>query len=401
MTLLMTYLGTGTFLGLAILALALGVLWLFENRRFARRKVVESCPHLTELPKVTVVIPCLDGAIGFRENLVSFLRQDYSNFEIIFVVRSRQDRCAKVIKSLIEENRFLKLRMVVSSQIPTTGHQSEMLLAGIRAASHESAIFAFGNARVRVNGSWLRWFVFALQDHRVGVVTGSVWHLPRHQSFANRMFAIVHNSVSAFFGPGRQATLARETWAIRAATLERCELKSIWERSVDDCWTTVAAVKTVGLQITYEPQCRGVATVDLSVLDFLRATHRENVFEFAYAKSVWILALGLLALIQSAYWFTFVACLTSAFTLKADVFIWGGLNAAIYGLGIYRISLKNQIGKLSTSEWRQMRATRNLDLLAWPLIELFVLVWKVGSAFHRSIVWNGFYYQSAVRAWGG
>ncbi|MEZ6096700.1 MAG: glycosyltransferase [Pirellulaceae bacterium] len=382
-----------TLSAVAGVLLVLANAWLYENRRYNRKRSTESCPHLERLPHATVIIPCLDYAPGLRDNIESYLRQDYSNFEVIFVVRDRNDRVANVVKSIIDENRFLRLKMTVSAQIPTSSHVLETWLTGVGASAMESSVFAFGSSDVKVNSGWLRWILHGLSDTSVGVVTGALWCDVRHHKTGNRLKSVLQNTFSSFFGPGRQYQLCSKSWGVRRDVFEQAELKTVWQQAIDESWSTLGAILSARLQVRYEPQCRATTTIETSSKRSLRELFRRNVVERIHTPGLTHSVNATLLITQCAYWATLVATIQSAMAMEWMAWVWGSINVALFALGAYRAVLKYQIAKLHVGDWNQARRLRQIEAFTWPFLDALYLGSRFAALFTNSINWNGFRYR--------
>ena len=68
---------------------------LYAIRCIARRE--SGIQPLIETPAVTILKPLCDAEPGLLENLLSFCRQDYPNYQIVFGVRAADDPALNVV----------------------------------------------------------------------------------------------------------------------------------------------------------------------------------------------------------------------------------------------------------------------------------------------------------------
>src|ERR1700740_3570149 len=73
----------------------------------------EGAKTAAKLPPVTVLKPLCGAEPGLYENLRSFCRQDYPEFQIIFGVCDRDDPALTVVARLVEEFPNLPIDVVV------------------------------------------------------------------------------------------------------------------------------------------------------------------------------------------------------------------------------------------------------------------------------------------------
>ncbi len=77
---------------LSLWSLIQGFQWL----AMARRRANQHSGFFT--PRVALLCPCRGIEPGLKENLNSLIMQDYSNFEIFFVLARADDNAATILK---------------------------------------------------------------------------------------------------------------------------------------------------------------------------------------------------------------------------------------------------------------------------------------------------------------
>ncbi|MGH8001751.1 MAG: bacteriohopanetetrol glucosamine biosynthesis glycosyltransferase HpnI [Brasilonema sp.] len=129
-------------------------------------------PHPVELnfhPPVTILKPLcgLDGEA--YENLASFCRQQYLNYQIIFCVRDPLDCSITVVKQIIHDFPELDIQLVVCEDTIGTNPKVSNLANAVTKAKHEILLIA--DSDIRVETDYLQRVIQPLQDKSVGVVT--------------------------------------------------------------------------------------------------------------------------------------------------------------------------------------------------------------------------------------
>jgi len=125
------------------------------------------------LPPVTVLKP-LAGTDGeLLENLRSFARQDYPQFELVFGVQNPGDPAIEVVRSLQDEFPQLAIRLVMT-QDSLAGYNPKVnnLVGMIPEASFEYLVISDSN--VRVAPDYLRTNIQHFRNPVVGVVTNLI-----------------------------------------------------------------------------------------------------------------------------------------------------------------------------------------------------------------------------------
>src|SRR5512142_1024119 len=98
------------FLGMTVVA-------LFRHlRRRAKARRAVATVHVRELPPVTLLKPVHGSEPRLMENLESFFRQDYPNFEIIFGARTVDNPALRAVELLRAKYPSVKARVVLSGE---------------------------------------------------------------------------------------------------------------------------------------------------------------------------------------------------------------------------------------------------------------------------------------------
>ncbi len=150
---------TGTIFLLLVLAAA-----VYFHRR--RRGAV---PGDAQLPLVTVLKPVHGIEPRLRENLESFFRQDYPNFEIVFGARHADDAALGVVRRLQQDFPHVPSGIVLAGE-PTSPNAKVCALEKM-SASARGEIVVVSDSDVHVTPDYLRAIVAPLLDPKVGLVT--------------------------------------------------------------------------------------------------------------------------------------------------------------------------------------------------------------------------------------
>ncbi len=154
-------------------------------RRFRRHamRAAQAAARFPEagLPPVSVVKPVCGLEPMLEENLESFFRQDYPQFELIFGARVPEDPAFEIIERLRRRYPAVKVRCVYSGEPPWPNPRVYSEHKMIEVAAHN--IIVIGDSDVRVRPDYLRHIVPPLCDPKAGLVTciyrglpsGGIW----------------------------------------------------------------------------------------------------------------------------------------------------------------------------------------------------------------------------------
>ena len=120
-------------------------------------------------PPVTILKPLCGLDTGGYENLASFCRQDYPDYQVIFGVRDRWDPSVKIVQQLIRDFPDVDIQLVVNSG--SVGASPKVSnLANIEAQA-KYPFLMIADSDIRVGEDYLRRIVQSMRDPRIGIVT--------------------------------------------------------------------------------------------------------------------------------------------------------------------------------------------------------------------------------------
>src|SRR5580658_2785211 len=151
------------FLGMALLAA------FRYTRNAVRLRKQAAAVSLLSLPAVTILKPVHGMEPRLEENLESFFRQDYPEFEIIFGARNGEDQSLDVIAKLRAKYPNVRTRVVISGD-PSWPNAKVFSLAKMMGSSDYS-YFVISDSDVLVGSDFLRNVVPPLLQPNVGLVT--------------------------------------------------------------------------------------------------------------------------------------------------------------------------------------------------------------------------------------
>jgi ceramide glucosyltransferase len=153
-------LSSTVFLGLAVL----GVI----RFRADARKQVRSVPDDAHLPPVSVLKPVHGLEARLKENIESFFRQDYPDYEILFAADEANDLALDVVREVCARYPHIRSRVLVTGT-PWPNPVVYAFHCMAEAAAHD--ILVTTDSDVEVDTGYLREIVPPLLDPQVGMVT--------------------------------------------------------------------------------------------------------------------------------------------------------------------------------------------------------------------------------------
>lgn len=164
-------------LGIAVLGLASSsvflVLVIVATIRFKRRADVEQRAVLSfpneKLPPVTIFKPVHGMEERLEQNLESFFRQDYPDYEIIIGSRSEDDPAIQLAETIRSRHPEVKSRIVTSG--PPDWPNAKVFTLDKMIALSRNDFFVTSDSDVRVGADFLRNVIPPLLEPKLGLVT--------------------------------------------------------------------------------------------------------------------------------------------------------------------------------------------------------------------------------------
>ncbi|HEY6337098.1 MAG TPA: glycosyltransferase [Candidatus Sulfotelmatobacter sp.] len=155
----------GTLSSLVFLGLVLAGVVRFHQEA---RQQLGSIPDYARLPAVSVLKPVHGIEAQLKENIESFFRQDYPEYEILFAADSADDAALEIAREVSARYPQIRSRILVTgAPWPNPAVYSFHCMA--EAAAHE--ILVTTDSDVEVSPRYLREIVAPLLDPKVGMVT--------------------------------------------------------------------------------------------------------------------------------------------------------------------------------------------------------------------------------------
>jgi ceramide glucosyltransferase len=149
-------------LSFAYVNICIVALLLFRERINAKQDWSHRLP-------ITVLKPICGMETNLAENLRSFCRQDYDQFQVIFGVHGEDDKAIPIIRALIEEFPERDLSLVIDDTIIGSNYKVSNLANMFGSARHDIIVVA--DSDMRVCRDYLKAVVAPFKDPQVGAAT--------------------------------------------------------------------------------------------------------------------------------------------------------------------------------------------------------------------------------------
>jgi ceramide glucosyltransferase len=218
-----------------IMALAaVGICWFyFQGRRYILNGEAVSFRETGGLwPPAAVIVPVAGVYPELLENLRSRLTQNYPQYQVVFAVRSANDPAVGVIKQLLPE--FPWARLKVCGPASGCSQKNHNLLGGLEAVGPEAEILVCSDANQVTPPHWLQALAQPLVLGKAKVSGSYHQVIPQDDALPTlgRSLAVIMiylgKGISNWDQPWGGST------AILRKTFDELEVRRLWSRAVVD-----------------------------------------------------------------------------------------------------------------------------------------------------------------------
>lgn len=387
---------TGALLAIALLAALIGLGLGIQNWEFRRlllsRMRERLVPH--DNAHVAVIVPVKGSDIGLEENLGSLFHQDYDDYEIIFVVESRNDSSYAVIRRLIDAAPDVSAKLVVAGRADESGQKIHNLLAATEQLDDKVAVLAFADADARPPRRWLKTLSHRLVLPEIGVTTGYRWFTPQRQSLANLLVTSVNAGAASLLGRHEFNLVWGGSWAISRERFETLDLRGAWRECLSDDLVARRVMRKAKLHVLFEPSCICGSPVDVNWREMLEFVRRQIIIGKRYASMHWLTTLIMTTITQVAFWGNALAACLLLASRHETGWLHAGAAFLLFGGGAVRAWLRQDAIRRRFPEYETVLLTsRRFDIWAGILISSLTWLLLLSTIFSSKIRWRGNDYQ--------
>jgi ceramide glucosyltransferase len=155
------------FLATAAIPFIYYLIAIYSSWRYFQQRV--GAPDDSFTPPVSILKPIRGLDLDATENLASFCKLDYPEYEIVFCVDPDDEAVLAVLAKLTQDFPHCNIRVLYGSLRVATNDKVAKLARLVSDAAHEVVVISDSDVRVRPD--YLRRVVAPLRDPRVGAVT--------------------------------------------------------------------------------------------------------------------------------------------------------------------------------------------------------------------------------------
>ena len=382
----------------AAIVIWLGILSLRSGLGFARYVRHETARPLPEFtPFASVIAPCRGLEAGLRENITALFKQDFPEYETIFVTGRADDSSLELVEEIIASEaseRRVGARIVVAGDAVGCGQKVHNLTVAAANVDSRSEVFVFVDTDARPQVNWLRSLVAPLSEKGVGAASGYRWFIPEPGGLASQLRSVWNASIASALGEREEKNFCwGGSTAIRRSTFADLRVAERWRGTVSDDFTLTRTLQEAKLPIHFVPACLVPSVGDCSARELLEFTNRQLRITRIYAPHLWRpLLIG--SSLFCAVFFGGLALIVARAILHLPNTLLLIALLSIYTLGTAKAYVRLKAVAIPLSNYRkQLLRTRPAHLLLWPVASLLYLYNTVVAACSRRIRWRGITYE--------
>ena len=353
-------------------------------------------PKSNFTPFVSIIAPCRGLDEDLERNLTALFRQDFPNYEVIFVVDDEKDEAVKVIEKVSREGaKNAKSKIVVARKATESAQKAENLREAVLHVSDQSKVFVFVDSDARPAANWLRDLIAPLKDEKIGAATGYRWFISKKMNFASEMRSAWNASIASTLGANLKKNFAwGGSMAMRREVFENLKIREKWQGILSDDFVVTRAMKAANLPIYFVPQALTATVENCTFGELLEFTTRQMKITRVYAQSLWIQAFvgaGLFNLVMISA--VIISINPPATAGGSDIFaLFTLILVSFFSIGKSWLRLKAValILKEYDNELKKQFWTQNT---LWILSSALYFYNCFQALLSRKIVWRGITYQ--------
>jgi ceramide glucosyltransferase len=380
---------SGVLLLTGIAAFVLALLNLQRSYGLARvLRAIE--PHRTapdaDLPSISVLAPCRGVDAHFEAYARALLSQEYSCYEVLFLVESTADPVWHLLNRLLADAPSACAALIVTGRAAACSQKIHNLLVGLDHIAPETSILAFVDSDAQVHSHWLRALVTPLDDAAIGATSGYRWYVPCPAGVAASLRSAWNAATLGLIAHRRYGCAWGGSTAMRREVFDKLRIRDAWSRGLSDDLLLTQAVRAAGLKIPFVAACLVPTVEPCTWRQLVEWTNRQTSIVRVYGPQAWgasllvhltSLILGVLGLGAAARGQWFAAGLLLSY--------W-----AINGLGSLAVC-RAALQRLSAHGFTI--AQRAWVQAVWsPAVTVLALVNLAMSLTTRTITWRGISY---------
>jgi ceramide glucosyltransferase len=352
---------------LAVIAVLQGIVTLVDGIR-AARYMRSFRPSRASQERVAVFCPCKGIDSDFEKNIRSVLNQDYSNYEVHFIVESEDDAAYSILREM-------KTDVIVAGRATSRGQKVHNLAYAVERCGIAD-VYVFCDSDARFPANWLSRLLAGLEPGKVS--SGYRWYVTNRFHFPTLMRSVWNASSVSILGDHDRNFAWGGSTAIHRETFERLKILDEWRGSVSDDYTITRTAQSAGAKIVFVPECLVPSYGECSFSELLEFSTRQIIITRVYHPGLWRIGFIGHFIFNAAFW--------------SLLFVHPVLWMFVYFFSIAK-SWVRYAAVCTVLPPTALSGYAWFYILSSPLVALLYLYNMIASALSREIVWREIHYK--------
>ena len=368
----------------------------------------EHRPGAIYRPRAIVIVPVKGADDDLTAHVAALCRQDYPDYQLVFVVESRQDPAHAVLERELSRFDQPQRRLLVAGPADADeGQKVHNQLAALRVLDEECSdddVWVFADADAVPGPYWLAAMVRPLRRNEMTAMsTGYRWLVPTpardgpKPTLWSHLASVINSSVASQLGRYPFDRAWGGSMAITVATARRGGLIGYLQNALADDYQCTRMCHDLKLRISFAPQCLVASPVQFTGLEFFEFARRQYRITRVYAATLYLTALALTSLYVAGF-VSAAAFLIASWTTGQPLGRWwppAACMLAVFITNQLRSSLRASVVEHAYGPDVRRQLTVTLRLDRWATTFWMTLHWLVvlSALAGRTITWRGNRYR--------
>lgn len=345
-------------------------------------------------PYVSILAPCRGIDDDLEKNLAALFKQNYPNYEVIFVVDSENDKSVSIIQKLLDSRlKTQDSRFIFAGKAENEGQKVHNLREAVSYVSDKSEVFVFVDSDARPDENWLRNLVAPLENEEIGCASGYRWFVQKRGGLATHLRSVWNASVASALGANMKSNFC---WggatAIRREIFEKLDMCEKWRGTLSDDFAVTRAMHEAKLPIYFVPQALTASVEDCSLRELFEFTTRQIKITRVYAQHLWVnLFIGSFLFVLVWIWGIFILFSNP---LNSFIFWFAAISLfLIFAFSTGKAYLRLEAVKLVLKDYEKELSWQFLPQnILWIVTPAIFLYNCFCALISRRIIWRGISY---------
>ena len=348
-------------------------------------------PQSDFTPVCSIIAPCRGIDDGLSENLTALFRQNFPNYEVVFVVDDAADAAMATIEKLRGENPR-KCKIVVAGKSIDSGQKVHNLREAVKYVSGKSAVFVFVDSDAKPSANWLKNLIAPLENETIGAATGYRWFIPKNGGFWAEMRSVWNASIASALGANTKKNFCwGGSTAIRRDVFEKLKISEKLKGTLSDDFMITRILGDAKMPIYFVPQALTATIENCAFGEMIEFTNRQMKITRIYAAHLWKATFVGSFLFSATFWAGVVLLF---FTNNWQFWLTAVFLFVIFTIGFAKAHYRLKAVKIILTDYeKQLNHSFFFQTVLWVFSPPIYLYNSISALMSNKIIWRGIEYE--------